>query len=118
MNELRDSPEAEFRELRVVHQQVGERLAELARRAAAATLQSVLPSAASVVLLGATNEDWALVLRIQRVLDGTEAVLFDVTVGAEREIEDVIDEVNVEYLDVLLDRTGERYMGEHVLALA
>jgi hypothetical protein len=80
-------------------------------------LQSVLPAATSAVVFGAMNDDGALVLRIRRVLDAHGAVLFDVTVGAEREIEDVIDEVDVEYLDMLLDLTGTRYMGEHVLTL-
>jgi hypothetical protein len=87
-------------------------------RAAAAELQSVLPAAESVIVLGAMNEDGAFALRIQRVLDTAGGVIFDVTVGADREIENVIDEVNVEYLDVLLNLTGDRYMGEHVLALA
>jgi hypothetical protein len=70
-----------------------------------------------VVVLGAMNEDWASVLRIRRVLDASSGVLFDVTVGADPEVEEVIDEVNVEYLDVLLDLTGDRYMGEHLLDL-
>ncbi len=112
-----ESPITEFRELLLVHREGNARLAVLATRAAAATLQSVLPTGTSAVVLGAMNEDGALVLRIQRVLDAAGGVLFDVTVGAEREIEDLIDEVNVEYLDVLLDLTGDRYMGEHVLAL-
>jgi hypothetical protein len=112
-----DSPIAEFQELLVVRREVDARLTELAQRAVATTLQSVLPAATSVVVLGAMNEDWASVLRVQRVLDAAGAVLFDVTVGADWEIEDVVDEVNVEYLDVLLDLTGNRYMGEHLLDL-
>ena len=70
--------------------------------AVATSLRSVLPSATSVVVLRATNDDGASVLCVRRVLDAAGAVLFDMTVGTEREIEDVTDEVNVEYLDVLL----------------
>ena len=80
-------------------------------------LISVTPSATSAVVRGAMNDDGALVLRIRRVLDADGGVLFDVMVGADRAIEDVIDEVDVECLDVLLDLTGDRYMGEHMLAL-
>lgn len=112
-----DSPIAEFQELLVARREFDARLAALAQRAAAATLRSVLPTATSAVVLGAMTEDWASVLRIHRVVDAAGAVLFDATVGAEPEIEAVIDEVNVEYLDVLLDLTGDRYMGEHALAL-
>jgi hypothetical protein len=114
---LEHSQIEEFRELLAVQRVGNARLAVLATRAAAATLQSVLLPATSVVVFGALNEDGAVVLRIQRVLDAAGGVLFDVTVGAEREIEDVVDEVNVEYLDVLLDLTGDRYMGERVLGL-
>ena len=114
---LEDSAIAECQEELVVHREGNARLAVLATRAAAATLQSVLPAASSVVVVGAMNEDGAFALRIRRVLDADGGVLFDVTVGAEREIEDVIDEVNVEYLDVLLDVTGDRYIGEHELPL-
>jgi hypothetical protein len=108
---------AEFQDLLVRRREIDARLARLAMGATAAMLQSVLPAATSAVVFGAMNDDGALVLRIRRVLDADGGVLFDVTVGAEREIEDVIDEVNVEYLDVLLDLTGDRYMGEHVLTL-
>jgi hypothetical protein len=108
---------AEFQDLLVRRREIDARLAGLATGATAAMLQSVLPAATSAVVFGAMNEDGALVLRIRRVLDADGGVLFDVTVGADRAIEDVIDEVDVEYLDVLLDVTGDRYLGQHVLAL-
>jgi hypothetical protein len=114
---LEDSPIAEFQDLVVTHREGSARVAELAIRAAASMLRSVLPTATSAVVHGAMNEDGAFVLRIRRVLDDNGAALFDVTIGAEREIEDVIDEVNVECLDMLLDVTGDRYTGEHVLGL-
>lgn len=42
-------------------------------------------------------------------LDGR--VLYDVAVVAEDEVEDMIDEVGIEYLDLLLDLTGDDFMG-------
>jgi hypothetical protein len=42
-------------------------------------------------------------------------VLFDVAQGADRAVEDAIDEVGTEYLDLLLDLTGDAYMGHHEL---
>jgi hypothetical protein len=39
-------------------------------------------------------------------------MLFDASHGhPERTVEDVVDMVNVEYLDVLIDITGDDYMG-------
>jgi hypothetical protein len=114
---IENSPIAEFQELLVACREINARHALLAQRAAATSLRSLFPSATSAVVFGVMNEDGASVLRIQRVLDAAGGVLFDVTVGADREIEDVIDEVNVEYLDVLLDVTGDRYMREHVISL-
>lgn len=59
-----------------------------------------------------SNEDWIPVLRIQRVLDDDGRVLFDVGFGHDdRAVEDMIDEVGSEYLDLLLDLTGDDYMG-------
>jgi hypothetical protein len=114
---LKDPLITEFHELLVARREIDARIAVVAQRAAAAMLQSVLPDASSAVVLGAMNEDGAVVLRIRRVLAADGGVLFDVTVGAEREVEDVVDEVNAEYLDVLLDVTGDRYLGEHELPL-
>jgi hypothetical protein len=117
MTEPRGWSAAEIQELLVRRREIDARLAVLATEATGAMLQSVLPGATSAVVFGAMNDDGALVLRIRRVLDANGGVLFDVTVGAEREIEDVIDEADVEYLDMLLDLTGDRFMGEHVLTL-
>jgi hypothetical protein len=117
MTEAEGWSTAEIQDLVNGRRDIDARLAGLAVRATAAMLHSVLPPATSAVVFGAMNQDGAFVLRIQRVLDADGGVLFDVTVGADREIEDVVDEVNVEYLDVLLELTGDRYMGEHVLTL-
>jgi hypothetical protein len=43
---------------------------------------------------------------------GDGRVLFDVTVGHEdRAVEDTIDDVNMRYLDPLLDLTGDEFIG-------
>jgi hypothetical protein len=52
---------------------------------------------------------------VRRVLDGAGAVLFDVARGADRVVEEAVDEIGTEYLDLLLDLTGDTYMGRRAL---
>lgn len=107
---------AEFDEMLAVYQEQGTRLAPLAERMVWRTLRSHFPSASTVEVAGWMNEDWLRVLRVRRVLDGEGVVLFDVARGADPEIEEAIDEVGTEHLDLLLDLTGDAYMGHHELA--
>jgi len=68
--------------------------------------------ATSIEAVGEYNEDWIPTLRIQRVLGRDGAVLFDVEVGhVDRGVEDAVDRVNIEYLDILIDLTGDEHMG-------
>ena len=83
---------------------------------------SLCPCAGAVALAlaidvhGRVNEDWIPVLRIQRVLDEHGAVLFDIEVGHDDPVvEEGIDEVGTEYLDLLLDLTGDDYMGDRTI---
>jgi hypothetical protein len=77
-------------------------------------VRDALPTAERLEVLGEMNEDWAWTLRIQRVIDADGAVLFDIKAGAaDRDVEDLIDEVGVDYLDLLLEITGEDYFGRH-----
>jgi hypothetical protein len=78
-------------------------------------VRDVLPTAHRLEVLGEMNEDWAWTLRIQRVLDAGDRVLFDVAVGADADVEDHLHEVGVDYLDLLLDITGEDYFGTKVI---
>lgn len=91
---------------------IGQSLASLAERLAFATVAEVLPGAAVIELHGEVNEDWLRILRVRRVrADGGE-VLFDVAEGHDdRRVEEAIDEVNFEYLDLLLDLTGDLHIG-------
>ena len=62
------------------------------------------------------NEDWVPTLRVQRVLDARGSVLFDTREGHDDSaVEDAIDEVDIEYLDVLIELTGDDYMGRHTI---
>jgi hypothetical protein len=106
---------AEFDEMLAAHQERGTRLAALALRVTWGTLRGLFPSATTVEVEGWMNEDWLRVLRVRQVLDGNGVVLFDASRGADLEIEEAIDEVGTEYLDLLLDLTGDAYMGHHVL---
>jgi hypothetical protein len=75
-------------------------------------LAGVLPGAREFETEGRFTEDWIPTLRIQRVRDDDGTVLFDISSGhPDPQVEAMIDEVNSEYLDLLLDLTGDTYMG-------
>jgi len=87
-------------------------LAGLAERLALETVAGALPATRTLELRGELNEGWLRTLRIQRVLDASGRVLFDATEGHDdRSVEDAIDETDADYLDLLLDLTGDRHMG-------
>ena len=97
-------------------QALGRTLAELAELLAVETLVDVLPRASVVEVHGEFNEDWLRTLRVRRVLSADSTVLFDVEEGHDDpQVEAAIDEVNTEYLDLLLDLTGDTYMGESTI---
>lgn len=87
-------------------------LVPLALRMALDSIAGVLPGAHQLDVSGRIDEDWIPALRIQRVFDEQGEVLFDIEVGHDsRLVEDVIDEVGSEYLDLVLELTGDDYMG-------
>ena len=99
-------------------QVLGNSLAELSERLAVATIANVLPGASVVELHGECNENWLRTLRVRRVLSADGTVVFDVEEGHEDpEVEAAIDDVSSEYLDLLLDLTGDTYMGASVIEL-
>ncbi|MCZ7525812.1 MAG: hypothetical protein M5U14_05120 [Acidimicrobiia bacterium] len=93
---------------------IGQQLAAVVPQVAFGRLTAVLPGASTLQVEGSFNEDWLRVLRIHRVLDESGAVLFDAAESHDRRaVEEAIDEVNTEYLDLLMDLTGDAYMGSH-----
>lgn len=65
---------------------------------------------------GWRNEDWLRVLRVRQVLDADGGVLFDEDEGHDDEAaEQAIDLAGTEYLDLLMDFTGDEYLGAHQL---
>lgn len=103
---------AEFRQKHDEWDTLGQTLAAMAERLALETIVDVLPNAASVELFGEFNEDWLRILRIRHVRSSTGDVLFDVAEGHEDpRVEAAVDEANYEYLDLLLDLTGDLHMG-------
>jgi hypothetical protein len=81
-------------------------------RMAMATVSDALPRTEAIDLVGEINGDWIPTLRIRRVVDANGNVLFDGDEGHEaRGVEDAIDEANIEYLDPLIELTGDTFMG-------
>ena len=75
-------------------------------------ISEALPGAEVLELHGEMNEDWAFRLRVLRVLDGAGRVLYDADAGHDEPVvTDAVDQVAIEYLDLLLDLTGDRYLG-------
>lgn len=111
--------EAEFNRVLDEWQSLGRTLAELAVRLAVETLVDVLPGATAIEVHGEFNEDWLRTLRVRRVLTADGTALFDVKEGHEDpQVETAIDEVNTEYLDLLLDLTGDACMGASAVELS
>ncbi len=103
---------ADFAQMLDEWEMLGRTLADLSERLVVATLTDVLPGASAVELRGEFDENMLRTLRIRRVLTSDGTVVFDVEEGHEdRRVEDAVDEVNTEYLDLLLDLTGDTYMG-------
>lgn len=108
---------SEFDRALVEWQTLGTSLAALAEQLAVETITDVLPGASVVELIGEFNEDWLRTLRVRRVLAADGTVLFDADEGHDDpRVETAIDEVNTEYLDLLLDLTGDAYMGTSTVA--
>jgi hypothetical protein len=108
----------EFERTRDQWNALGQALAPLAERLALETVADALPGTKVIEVRGEINEDWLRILRIQRVLSATGEVLFDVAEGHDdRRVEVAIDEANAEYFDLLLDLTGDTYMGNSAFEL-
>lgn len=104
--------EAEFHAAHTRYKTATSEIVPLLVRMTLDNVSDVLPGARTIEVEGSFTEDWLRTLRILRVLGERDAVLYDVQLGhADRRVEDVIDEVNSEYLDFLLDLTGDTYMG-------
>lgn len=111
--------EAEFSRVLEEWQSLGRTLADLTEQLAIETLVDVLPGAALVEVHGEFNEDWLRTLCVRRVLTADGTVLFDVEQGHDDpQVEAAIDEVNTEYLDLLLDLTGDAFMGASAVELS
>ena len=75
---------------------------------ALATVAEVVPGAEILETEGEMIEEWLFTLRIQRLLTDEDAVLYDATGGHD---DPAVEDVGVEYLDRLLESTGDDYLG-------
>ena len=106
----------EYDEARIRYVSAVATLVPLAIRMALERLDDVLPGVLEIEVDGRINEDWLPTLRVQRVLNADGGVLFDLGLGHPNPVvEEVIDEVNTEYLDLVLDLTGDDYMGHRTI---
>ena len=107
---------SEYRRARDDYSRAGQELEPLVIWMALDRTAELLAGAYAIDVHGRVNEDWIPVLRIQRVLDEHGTVLFDIEVGHDDPVvEEGIDEVGTEYLDLLLDLTGDDYMGDRTI---
>jgi hypothetical protein len=94
------------------HEQAVRFLVPLVLRMALDSIADVVPGTHVLETYGEFDEDWIRTLRIQRVLDADGGVLVSVEDGHDdADVEDMLDTVNVEYLDLLLHLTGSTFMG-------
>ena len=108
----------DYERLLATYRSTVEQLVPVLEAMALASVREVLPGAQRIEVEGRINEDWIPTLRILRVLGGDGGVLFDVAVGHDDErVEELIDEVGVEYLDLLLDLTGDDFMGHREIGV-
>lgn len=107
---------SDYRRARDDYTRASEELVPLLIQMALDRTAELLPGAFALDVHGRVNEDWIPILRIQRVLDAAGAVLFGVEDGHDDPVvEEGIDEVGTEYLDLLLDLTGDDYMGDRTI---
>lgn len=101
-----------YDELRAAHARSAAELAEALVRVTFARVREALPTAQALDLYGDLNEDFVPRLRTRRVLAADGSVLFDVTIGHhDRAVEDMVDEVDIEYLDALAELTPGKFVG-------
>jgi hypothetical protein len=108
---------ARYQRLIVEYAQAVDALVPALIEMALAKVAEVLPGTATLDVLDETNEDWVPILRVRRVHDAAGVVLYDAEHGhPDRGVEARIDEVGSEYLDLLLDLTGDDFVGPSVIA--
>ena len=106
---------AEYSRTREQHEAASRALVPLVERMAVESVAEVLPGTTALEVHGEINEDWLPILRIQRVLDDKGAELFHVDGAHDHAVERAIDSANAEYLDLLIDLTGDDYMGTNTV---
>lgn len=101
-----------YEDLRAQMARLVEELTSVLEEVAISCLQDVLPGTSRLEILGDFDEDLQRRLRVQRVMGDGGAVLFDITVGHDDPVvEEMIDQVGIEYLDLLIELTGDHYVG-------
>ena len=107
-----DVVRARYREALDHHRAAVDALVPLAIEMAFTTLREALPTAHAIETRSEFTEDWLRTLRIERVLDETGTAIFDIDDGhPDPVVEEAIALVGVDYLDLLLDLTGDQYTG-------
>ena len=106
---------AEYSRTREQHEAASRALIPLVERMALESVAEVLPGTSVLEVHGEINEDWLPILRIQRVLDGNGTELFHADDAHDPVVELAIDSANTEYLDLLIDLTGDEYMGTNTV---
>ena len=103
---------AEHHRARDAYTRASRELVPLLIRVTLERMADLLPGTHELEVAGRINGDWIPNLRIQRALDEQGAVRVDIGFSHDDPaVENGIDEVDTEYLDLLLDLTGDDFMG-------
>jgi hypothetical protein len=102
-----------FEHAQTAHAQAARELAPLLAAMAVETIREILPSATRLDVRRGVNEDGGQTLRVKRVLGTGGDILFDAAAGhPDHAVEETIDEINIEFFDPPVVRTGDTFMGE------
>lgn len=109
----RDAYESALRSYRQAQAALEVALMEMASSA----IGRAVPAATSVEVQGELNLDGAWTLRISRILGPAGEVLVGPLGECDASIVEVLEEIETDFLDALMDATGNRLVGVHTWAV-
>lgn len=97
------------------YSEAARRLAEMLEVVALGAVKHLFPAAHMITVKGSHGEEGEPRLRLQVILDADANVLWSGDNPADDAVEDAISAIDMEYLDWLIDITGDEWFGQHDL---